>query len=79
MQVEVTILLRDPVTTTDAPSVNKLRHFGLVVERILPRLSMVAGRIDRSKLSALQELPEVQSVEEAGSFHVGPMETRIRR
>ena len=76
MQVEVTVLLRERVASADVPVVKKLRRFGMFVERVLPRLSIISGTIDRSNIAALEALPEVKAVQEAGVFHVDPIEDR---
>jgi hypothetical protein len=74
LQIEVTVLLRRRVASEDVPVVEKLKRFGMSVERVLPHLSIISGRIDRSNLAALQALPEVKEVQEAGIFHVDPIE-----
>jgi hypothetical protein len=76
VQIEVTVLLRERVVSENVPVVRKLRQLGLTVERVLPRLSMISGRTERSKISAMEALPEVKAVRVAGLFHVDPIEDR---
>lgn len=74
MQIDVTVLLSNKSAAEDGKVVEKLRRFGLVVQHVLPRLSIVSGSIDRSNLARLEALPEVKAVQEAGTFHVDPIE-----
>jgi hypothetical protein len=74
VQIEVTVLLRSRAAAEDAGVVDKLKRLGLQVERILPRLSIISGRIDRLDVERLQAIPEVKAVQEAGSYHVDPVE-----
>ncbi|PJG56634.1 hypothetical protein CVM73_03545 [Bradyrhizobium forestalis] len=74
VQIEVTVLLRNRAAAEDAGVVEKLKRLGLQIEQILPRLSVVSGKIHRSEMARLQSLPEVKAVREAGSYHVDPVE-----
>jgi hypothetical protein len=72
MQIDVTILLRDRVASVDAPVLDKLRKAGVSIENVLIHLSVVTGKIDPDRMVALQALPEISAIEEAGVFHAAP-------
>jgi hypothetical protein len=72
VQIEVTVLLRDRIDSEDVPVVSKLKCFGLTIERVLPRLSIITGRLDQTRLVELEGLPEVRAVEKAGIFTADP-------
>ncbi|WP_128961571.1 hypothetical protein [Bradyrhizobium guangzhouense] len=74
VHIDVTVLLRNRAAAEDADVIDKLKQLGLEVEQVLPRLSVVSGRIDRSDVERLQALPEVKDVQEAGRYHVDLIE-----
>jgi hypothetical protein len=77
VKMTVTILMHKAGERKDSPAVLKLRRAGVKIERVMPRIGVVTGSIDRSRLATLKALPEVKKVEETGTFHVGPLREAV--
>ncbi|MGC2780229.1 MAG: hypothetical protein WA418_31775 [Bradyrhizobium sp.] len=72
MKLNVTILMGEPVSGDDAALIGKLSGAGVTIDRVLPRLAIVTGSVEQSKLSTLRAIPGVKQVEEAGAFQLAP-------
>jgi hypothetical protein len=72
MRKKVIILLQ-PNFPVDKVA-EKLRSFGVLVERVMPLTRVVAGSVEASRMHGLKNLPEVKAVEEERHFQVEPVD-----
>lgn len=50
----------------------KVRAFGVRLNRVLPRIHVLTGNIDPTRIEALRSMPEVSAVECEGFFQLDP-------
>ncbi len=73
MSANVTISLN--VTAKDFDSATeKVRAFGVTLNRILPRIRVLTGTVEEARIEALRAMPEVSAVELDGVFQLTPAE-----
>jgi hypothetical protein len=77
-KVDVLVSLSDAELPSIEDVTGKLRAAGLEIDRAMPEIGTISGRVEASKLSDLGQVEGVAGLERAGTFQVAPPDSKIQ-
>jgi hypothetical protein len=77
-KVDVLVSLSDEHVPAIDEVAGKLRDAGMEVQRSLPEIGTITGRVDPSKLKSLGDVEGVAALEEARSFEIAPPDSDVQ-